>query len=250
MLGPFVLEVDDRPLERWQRGKAKSLCKFLVAHRTQPVPREVLMEHLWPEASPDLAAGRLKVTVHALRQVVNGARPVGAAEDCILFAEGSYRVNPLLRIRVDAEEFQQHWETGRACERRGDIPQAIVEFEQAEGLYRGDFLEEDLYEEWTQIRREHLKDLFLFVLGRLADTCLGEGDYDACIARCHRILARDSTQEEAYRRLMICHARMGHVGQALTWYRLCAEVLQRDLELPPGAETESLHRRLRAGQPV
>ena len=250
LLGPFVLEVNDRPVERWQRGKAKSLCKFLVAHRSQPVTREGLMEHLWPEASPETASGRLKVTVHALRQIVNGGRPAGAAGDCILFEDGFYRVNPRLGVRVDTEEFQRHWEAGRACERRGDVPAAIAEFEQAEVLYRGDYLEEDLYEEWTQVRREYLKDVFLAVLTRLADNCLAEDDYDGCLARCHHILGRDNTREDAYRRLMLCHGRMGHIGQALGWYRLCTEILQRELELEPGPETESLHRLLRAGRPV
>ncbi len=38
------------------------------------------------------------------------------------------------------------------------MAEAVAEYEKAADLYRGDYLTEELYEEWTVIERERLLD--------------------------------------------------------------------------------------------
>ncbi len=44
----------------------------------------------------------------------------------------------------------------------------MKEYEVAEGLYQGDFLEEDPYEDWPMLKRDGLKDSDLVIPDRLS----------------------------------------------------------------------------------
>ena len=49
----FELEVDGKRVDKWHSLKAKSLLKFLLARKKKPVSKDVLIELLWPDCSPE-----------------------------------------------------------------------------------------------------------------------------------------------------------------------------------------------------
>lgn len=246
--GRFEVLRDGVPIEQWRRGKAKMLLKFLIVRR-QPVPRDVLIDLLWPEADPRTAVNGLRVALHALRQALGPCGKDGQrVRDCVIFEGGNYGVNPAAELWVDADEFSKHFIVGMRLERQGQITAAINHFERAESLYRDDYLLEDLYEDWTLVRREELKDQYLMVLTKLADACLNQGDPEGCIVRCHRILQKDACREDAYRRLMRCYAELGQRSQALHWFDVCVQTLRRELDVTPSEQTIELYEQISLGK--
>jgi len=165
----------------------------------------------------------------------------------ILFEDGHYLLNPAVSVWVDSEEFVQHYEAGRSLERKGKSAEAMEEYEVAESLYQGDFLEEDLYEDWPIPRREGLKDSYFFTLDRLSRYHLKKGEYATCVHFCQKILAKDDCREDTHRRLMRCYSRQGQRNLALRQYHLCVETLARVLEVPPMPETAALYHQIRNG---
>jgi DNA-binding SARP family transcriptional activator len=248
-LGRFEVYSGQKKVDQWRSLKAKSLLKFLVAHRGRYIPKDVLMEALWPGYPPEAANNNLKAAVYALRQTIgySGLEPGRNNRNgflLLLFSEGKYTLNPEMELQVDVEEFQQRWTTGRRLEKEGKHAEAISEYQLAEKLYRGDYLEDDLYEEWTLLQREALKDIYLTILTRLAEDSFGETDFQGCIAYCQKILAKDSCREDAYRELMRCHSRLGQRHRALRWYELCAKTMKRELGVAPEDQTTDLYQRL------
>jgi len=69
-----------------------------------------------------------------------------------------------------------------------------------------------------------------------------------CYAR--RLLREDPLQESSYRLLMRLYASLGDRAAALRVYRLCAEVLQRELGVDPSSATTILCERIRRGEEV
>jgi DNA-binding SARP family transcriptional activator len=122
--------------------------------------------------------------------------------------------------------------------------EATRRLELAEAVYRDDYLLEDVYEDWTLVRREELKDQYLMVLTKLADHCVEHGDPEGCIVRCHRILQKDACREDAYQRLIRCYLQLGQRSQARHWYDLCVRTLRQELDVAP---TEQTRRLLEAG---
>lgn len=248
--GRFEVARGGVPIEHWRRGKAKTLLKHLVVRR-QPVPRDVLIDLLWPDADPQVAVNGLRVTLHALRQALTAGDPRRPGEvEYVIFEGGNYGLNPAVDLWVDAEEFSRHFVAGLSAERRGELAGAVRHFERAEEMYRDDYLLEDLYEDWTLVRREELKDQYLMVLTKLADACLLEGDADGCIVRCHKILQKDACREDAYRRLMQCYHQLGQRSQAIHWFMLCDRTLRQELEVAPAEQTIELYQRICKGASV
>lgn len=243
-LGPFHVRVDWKSIEHWRSSKAKSLLKYLVARQGRPVSRDVLMEALWPGCEPSLANNNLKAAMRVLRETLSLAHDEDKEFTWVVFEGGSYMINPGADLWSDIAQFEYHWARGWRMEKDGRLPEAGAEYEAAEALYRGDYLEDDPYEEWTLLRREGLKDTYLTILGKLGDYCMGVGDLENAIGYCQKIIARDCCREDAYRRLMICHSRLGHRNRALDWYRICEKTIKAELDLPPDSQTKAVHERL------
>jgi len=246
LLGTFRVAVNDRPVENWPKGKGQTLFKYLVTHREPPTPRDVLMDVFWPEASPYSARNRLNVAVHSLRQALRPTTDVSI----ILFDEGAYRLNPDLRVWLDADEFERHVQAGRQLEDSGQLAAATAEYEVAAGLYQGDFLAEDPYEDWPVLKRERLRSAYLDSLDRLSHIYFSQSQYASCATLCQLILARDNCREDAHCRLMRCYSRQGQHHLALRQYQACVEALRTELDVLPAPATTQLYERIRRREHV
>src|SRR5437763_590137 len=80
LFGPFRVAVDGMTVEesRWTRRKAKLLLKLLALQSHHRLHREQLMELLWPEMAPELAANNLHKTIHAARRALEPELKSGA----------------------------------------------------------------------------------------------------------------------------------------------------------------------------
>jgi len=252
-LGSFEVRMGWKKVDSWHSLKAKSLLKYLVARGGRPVPKDVLMEALWPECDSQAANNNLKTAVHALRQILNPNGKESNGKEgffYVLFLEGNYMINPQAELWVDVDEFERHWMASLRLDKEGKVDEATRECQLAEMFYRGDFLEDNPYEEWTLLRREALKDIYLAILSRLGERSVKEEDYEGCIVYCQKILAKDPCREDAYRGLMRCHSRLGHRSRALNWYKLCVRTLRAELDTLPDRQTAALYNHLLKDEPI
>jgi DNA-binding SARP family transcriptional activator len=74
----------------------------------------------------------------------------------------------------------------------------------------------------------------------LVSTSFDLGDYMGSIIWSQKLLAQDDCREDAYRYLMLSHARLGQPARALHWYNLCVRTLRRELGIEPSVETQAL----------
>jgi LuxR family maltose regulon positive regulatory protein len=250
LLGQFEVSSSSRRLERWQSAKAKSLLQYLMIKPKLPVIKDVLMENLWPNADPELAGNNLKSAVYSLRKTLGSLFYDEANFPYIVFLQGTYLINPSIELWADIEEFEKHWTTGRRLEKEGAIREAASHFESAEELYRGDYLEDEPYEDWVINRREAIKDTYLAVLSKLADYSIFNSDYESCIIYCQKILGKDPCREDVYRRLICAHSRLGRRNRAIEWYRICRETIWSELSAIPEKETVDLYQKLLRNEPI
>jgi DNA-binding SARP family transcriptional activator len=247
-LGRFEVRAGSRQIEHWHSVKSKSVLQYLLTKPREPVLKDAIIEILWPECSLQAAANNLKAAIHGLRQSLGSLFSDAENTQSIINVQGSYFVNPEIDIRVDVEEFEKHFTLGRRYEKDGNDSLSRQEFEKAKALYRGDYLEDEPYEEWTILRREALKDTYLFILSKLADYAIEQDDCESCILYCQKILEKDPCREDAYRRLICCYSRLGQKNRALRWYEICRQTIERELDSPPDAQTLDLYQRLLKGE--
>ena len=248
-LGRFRIFVDSKEIVHWRSLKAKSLLKYLVGNNNGHLAsRDILMEALWPGCDASTANNNLKVAVLALRKTLESNHGQNGASQVVVFSDRNYGINSKVALYIDAEQFEHHWQAGKHLERQGKDEDAIAEYDAAVTLYEGDFLEDDIYEDWTLIRRETLKDKYLAILAKLADYSMQKADYDGAIVYCEKVLGKDCCREDVYHRLMTCYSRMGQRNRAIDWYRLCEKTIRRELEVGPDQELVALYDKLARGE--
>jgi len=246
LLGPLYAAIDDVALEDWPSARCRSLFGYLLTHREPWPQREVLMEAFWPGSSPEASRNSLNVAMHALRRTLRAITETPV----VVYGGGAYRINRDLRLWLDVDEFDSRVKSGRRFEDAGEIDKATRDYEFAGGLYRGDFLADDPYEDWAALTRERLRLAYLDALGRLSNLYFNAGHYTACASLCQRIIERDLCREDAHRRLMRCYSRQGQPHLALMQYRMCARALADELGVEADPSTMQLHQQIRRHQRV
>ncbi len=250
MLGGFrVLRGDEAVGEReWRSTKTRVLLQFLASHRGQMFPKERLIELLWPDMEPTAADNNFRFSLSILTKVLEPQRPKGAPPYYIVRRNEAYGLDISADVVVDTEEFEELVRQGKAAYRRG-LPgrdEAIVLLRRALDLYKGDYLPENLYDDWTLLERERLRELFFDASTHLSLLLLLQGgEYDEVIKLAWRAVEMDPCREEAYRLLIRAYAEKGDRIAAIRAYKLCASNLQRELGMDPMPETQELYNRLR-----
>jgi DNA-binding SARP family transcriptional activator len=239
--GHFEVLCDEEPLPLGRNGKALTILKYLLANRARPVSQDHLMGWLWPESNLKKARWSLNSAIHGLRKLLGSCPSSSDSASHVLLEEGYYRLCPSVRVTTDVEEFEASYEEGLGLEKEGRLPEARAAFERAIGLYRGDYLVEDLYEDWTMVERERLVNAYVDMLGRLAAHAMEAGRYQESIRACYRVLEKDRCHEDSHRLLMRCYAQLGSRARALRQYRLCEEALGQEYGLSPSPDTQALY---------
>jgi DNA-binding SARP family transcriptional activator len=238
LLGPFQIEVADRKLGPGVPGQVRTVLEYLVSQGRRPTPKDAILDLLWPDADPNVANGRLRVVMHALRKSIP-FRDFGI-EELIVTSGNNFMLNPQVKLWIDVAQFERHWQNGWRLHRAGRDAEALAEYERAEALYVGDFLEDEPYADWTLLRREALRDAYASILTVLANKSLQASDFTGCIIWAQKLLAQDDCREDAYRLLITSHRALGQSSRASYWYGHCARTLKRELGVEPSPETEAL----------
>jgi DNA-binding SARP family transcriptional activator len=226
-----------------KRLKARALFGLLITYRPELLHKEQIMDMLWPEASADAAYRNFRVTLNALNVSLQPERESYARPLYILRYGQSYGLNLAACYRLDVEEFESLVNKA-ACLEDTDDNNAIELYRQALELYKGDYLKDFLYEEWSSKERQRVTEVYLRAAEKLAHLLVKTQDYEGCIETCNRILAKDNCWEGAYRLLMSCYYKLGDRPAALRIYHECVESLQQELGVPPMSSTSHLYGRI------
>jgi two-component SAPR family response regulator len=134
----------------WRRRSARQLFKALLSRPTRRMTRDEVTDLLWPDSDPEAASSNMRSTLHAMRGVLERAeRTVGLG---IVFGDrDSVWLRSDVELWVDADAFEGIVEGAHLA------PEPLPQYEQASALYAGDYLPDDLYEDWASARRDALK---------------------------------------------------------------------------------------------
>jgi CheY-like chemotaxis protein len=118
-------------------------------------------------------------------------------------------------------------------------------------MYRGNLLEHfdtDMpgFDAWLAERRLHYWQAGLAVLGKLLAAQIKAGWWEDATGTAGRLLALDPTQEVVHRALMRLQLEQGRPDSALRRYQECADILERQFDRQPSAETERLREEILA----
>jgi DNA-binding SARP family transcriptional activator len=202
--------------------------KIIVARRMRPVPREQLMELLWPDADPVRAGNRLSVLLSTLRAVLQPGQ--GGVGDAAGLSNGGADGGPLRSdgsgvwldralVEVDVEHFLRRAKAALDAHRRGH-PDAVAGLVAAEAAHTGEFLEDDPYEEWAASVAEEVHATHVALLRALVSRLRRAGEVDEVVRYLLRLLDKDRFDEHAHLGLVRLLLAAGRHGEARRRYRI------------------------------
>ncbi len=217
----------------WQRDKARQLMQLFLTNRGEWQQRDQIVDRLWPDLTPDAAVRDFKVALNALNRALEPGRPHGTQPFFIIRRDNLYGLNPLANILIDVEKFEEYAE-------KDDIQSK----ENAIKLYKGEFLADSLYNDWSEQTRERLKQKYLLVAESLAGQYYIEDRYDDCINLCEKLLLAKSTWEAAYRLIMKSYEKKNNRAQVVQVYQRCRTILSNELGVEPTDITTRLYQEI------
>jgi DNA-binding SARP family transcriptional activator/Tfp pilus assembly protein PilF len=242
LLGPFKVAVDGVSIDerQWSRQKPKLLLKLLALQPRHRLHREQAMELLWPNSDSESAINNLHKAIHIARHALQPNLKSAADSDFLVSQGQEIVMQAPEKLWIDVEEFERYADTAIKSLDRECAEAAI-------GLYGGDLLPEDRYEDWAARRRDQLRDLYHLLLSELSTIYESRSEYHRSIDLLKRLIASDPVDEQAHRNLMRMYGLTGNRLQARRQYQQCAESLRTELDAMPEPATAELHQQIESG---
>ncbi len=243
--GGFRVFRDSASMEEreWGGGRPKHLLKAIVAHGIREIPKDLLIDELWPDSPGPAAERSFKVNLHRLRKALEpGLTPV-LGSSYIHLKDNLVSLDPGL-CRVDLEAFLTHRRRAVEMEAMGDLRRALVMYDRALEVYRGEFLAEELYTPWAERKREALKEKYVEALCAMAELHERRGASRKASLCYTRAIKTDPYLERAHQRLMSLYFNRGMRGAALKVYEDFKAALSAGIGAEPSDVTTSIYRKI------
>ena len=234
LCGRFVLELDGRRIEaQLPSRQGRLLFAYLVLNRDGAVPRDELVEALWPYTTPVAAPAALTVLVSKVRAALGHELLTGRAE---------LRLTLPPRAHIDVEDAFAAVHRAQSAVALGDWKRAWGPALTAQFIARRRLLPEH-DTPWLQEWRRRLDDVHDRALEAYAASCLGIGgtELPAAERAARRLLERSPLRETGYALLMNALAAQGNVAEAMRVYDGARTTLDRELGITPGRAIQEAH---------
>jgi DNA-binding SARP family transcriptional activator len=240
LLGPTVVWRPDGTLVEgplWRRIKVRALLVHLALKRG-PVPRESLIETLWPDLDYEAGLRNLNTTVYNLRRSLEPDLKRGSESIFIIYEGGNYRLNNGQSHWLDVQAFEQGLRRARLEPNRD---KAIAIYKEILALYRGEYLTDLGNTEICSTGEQHrLQERHLAALEELGLLYEQIGRENEAKEIYQNIMALDHTRESACQRLMRLLISQGESTNAASYCRRLNEALRLELNVLPSSETRRL----------
>ncbi|MFN8611893.1 MAG: BTAD domain-containing putative transcriptional regulator [Vulcanimicrobiota bacterium] len=215
----------------WPTRKAAGLFGLLCYGGGKGYSDQLLVSHFWPDSSEERARSSLRSALHQVRTSL--ARVAG--EELAQGLSRSRKVGTVhldMPIEVDNHELKRLLKSGENHYLAKKYAEAIGELQQAQDLYRGDFLEK-FRDEWTDVPRQSCREDAMRVCQMLCLSYLESKQGEEAEAAARRGLILDDLSEELHCGLMEALLLQGLRAEALRHYRKTLHYFEQELSLYP-----------------
>ncbi len=245
-LGEFNVWVNNTPLGKsvFEGAKPLLLLKAIVMNGSRDIPKEVLIDALWPDADANAGEKNFKINLHRLRKGLE-PDPIKVFGYAYIRQKSGLVSLDLELIRLDIDEFMALGAEAARLESDNKPDEALGCYARAAKLYKGDYFAEDPYMEWIGRPRDLFRFKYIEILRKKALLHEEVDQWQKAVDTWRIILGTDPFLEAAYRNLMILYADAGRKNEALHVFKECCAVLKKELDAEPELQTLEIHARIR-----
>jgi len=227
----------------WDRIQPKKLLEAIISYGGRSIPKEILIDELWPEESPGAAEKNFKTTLQRLRKSLEPSIHKDFTSSYVHLHDNFVHLDAEL-CQVDVELFLSLLRMAEEKEKKGEAKTALSLYAEAMEIYKGDFLPEELYAPWADKKREELKRKFIELLNRMAHLYEKQGAVKKAIDCYQKVIQEDPLLEESYQKLMTFYSSKGMYSDALKIYEACKKALKTELKSKPDSTTSAIYKKV------
>ena len=238
ILGEFSLVYDGVAVTDVNSARLQSLLTYLILHTDTPQLRHHVAFLLWPDSPESQARNNLRQFLYQLRHLLPDSDRFLVVDTNTVYWKTDEGQD------IDVRLFEYNLKEADALEQRGDKKAVRKMLEQAIVCYKGDLLPA-CYDDWISPERERLRQLYLNACQKLVGILESQREYVAAIQTAQSRLRLDPLNEGAYVSLIRLHSLNEDYPSARRVYQSAVETLQRELDVGPSEELQSIYDRLR-----
>ncbi len=241
--GGFQIKADSKVInDAASRAKRPwSLLQFLMVNRHKFVTHQQLIEAMWPDETSEQPEKALKNLVYRVRSAF-AAKDVPNASQVVLYQGGNYCLNNEFSWKMDFELFDENYDKAlnEATPRCEAIEYALFAIE----LYKGDFLQEQAYENWILQFNTHYRSKYFSLIAVVLNMLKEEGRDDDIEDVCNRAFGIDQFEENIHLEYMQALVRQGKKSTALAHYGRMESMFYSEMGVLPCDELRQLNQEL------
>lgn len=212
------------------------LLIFLLLNRTKPLTSDAIATAIWQEDEVDNPTGALKNLMYRLRTTLK--KNLGD-EEFILTNRGAYSWNTNIPVEIDAEKFEKCYLAAKKEENTTE--KAILYYEQAVDLYKGDFMMKEAELPWMITISAYYHSMFLSCVKGLAELYVLTGRFENLEERCIEALSIDRADEELYYYLVLARMKQNKIQLAMESYEKAKQILHDELGIRNSEQLSSIY---------
>jgi DNA-binding SARP family transcriptional activator len=228
------------PDRAWGKRKARLLFAMMASRSGKDVPRDQLVEYLWPGMTEQRALNNFYVVWSAMKRAL---APEGRRNEPCPYVEHVRGVCRVVsgRLQTDLDEFERLLVVARKARAADDQDIEMTVLAEIADLYRGELLPGDAYDDWFGPLRERCRHDFEDAMLRLAIILEARDDPQGGLAHLRKAMLFDPWREDLYQAALRLQIAAGQRSAAIETYLACRARLVEDLGIDPSAETRRLY---------
>ena len=241
MLCRFRVFVEGREIKygQWPGAKPLILFQYLAVHQSRGfIPKDVLVEMLWPDQNPDKTGKRFNTAMSQLRKLLEPDLPPRSPSAYIQRKNDHYALSLGPGGSLDLTKFRTMAEKALGMEKITSGA-AFDLGRKAERLYTGPFLGDGPYEDWCVRLRDETKNLYCRLCRMLTVLSREIKDTDSGIMYAQNFLKADPFDESMYRQLISFFLTGGQYGLANKAFLDCRKRM-KEMDCPLSPQTLDL----------
>ena len=238
LLGDFRLHTTNDEDVAIKGKKNAALLASILLEPAKRIKRGDAQALLWSQRSPDQAKASLRQSLSELRE------QLGSFSNFELITNRLEISLALDAIKLDVEEI-----IGVAAS--DNVTEKIRFADHCEGEFlKGLKILDPAFEDWVYSRRLHYSDIYQGILQDLLIELDPKDNAQEMKHIAYKLLESDICSEVAHMGLMKCYFNEeGGKAKAIRQYRLCCDLLQKEIDAPPSQELRDLFERIRTTEP-
>lgn len=236
-LGKFQVKRGDEILSHDSNRSSRvwELFKYFLANRQRGIVPELALEDLWPDQEYTDPRGAMRALIFRLRKTLSSS----SSKDYIKYYQGTYYWNPDNKYRLDIEEFEKLIQQAMLLKDTYPYEAEKMLFDAIQ-LYKGEFLPESFYSQWSIPIRNRYYSLCLQAGLDLIELLNKRNDYAAIINICEKLLITHPYEEEINLHYLEALLREGRTQQAQNHYTYISKKFYQDLGIKPSTAIQNI----------